>query len=145
VGHSGEAEAIKGELLFNRVLSRDGLGPMRRLLTGWAAKEGLDDETAQAIVLSGYEVLANSVEHGYRDHGEGPVELYAYCLDDMVTVTIVDHGQWRPPPADPGFRGRGLDLVRGLSNRADVTRSDQGTTVTMTWLLTEGTGGAIPS
>jgi hypothetical protein len=111
VGHSGEAEAIKGELLFNRVLSRDGLGPMRR----------------------------------FRGHGEGPVELYACRLDDVVTVTIVDHGQWRTPPADPGFRGRGLDLVRGLSNQADVTRSDHGTTVTMTWLLVAGTGGAVPS
>jgi serine/threonine-protein kinase RsbW len=136
VGHSGEAEAIKGELLFNEVLSREGLGPMRRLLTGWATGEGLDADMVHAVVLSGYEVLANSVEHGYREHGQGRIDLYASHTDDMVTVTVVDYGRWRPPPADPGFRGRGLALVRGLSSTAEVTRSDHGTTVTMTWVLT---------
>jgi anti-sigma regulatory factor (Ser/Thr protein kinase) len=133
VGHSGETEAVKGELLFNSVLSREGLGPMRRLLTGWATGEGLDTDTVQAIVLSGYEALANSVEHGYREHGHGPIELYACRTDDGVTITVVDHGRWRTPSADPGLRGRGLDLVRGLSSHAEVTRSDHGTTVTMIW------------
>ena len=109
---------------------------MRRLLTGWATEEGLDADMVHAVVLSGYEVLANSVEHGYREHGRGRIELYASHKDDMVTVTVVDYGQWRPPPADPGFRGRGLALVRGLSSAAEVTRSDHGTTVTMTWVLT---------
>jgi serine/threonine-protein kinase RsbW len=136
VGHSGEAEAIKGELLFDRVLSKSGLGPMRRLITGWATEQGLDADTVQAVVLSGYEVLANSVEHGYRENGGGHVELYACRTEDRVTVTVVDHGQWRTPPADPGYRGRGLALVHGLSTHAEVTRSDHGTTVTMTWLLT---------
>ena len=138
MGHSGEAEAIKGELLFGEVLSREGLGPMRRLLTDWTTKEGLDADMVHAVVLSGYEVLANSVEHGYREHGKGSIELYACRTDDAVTVTVVDHGQWRTPPADPGFRGRGLALVRGLSSTAEVTRSDHGTTVTMTWRLTTG-------
>ena len=138
MGHSGEAEAVKGELLFNEVLSRDGLGPMRRLLTDWATTEGLDADMVHAVVLSGYEVLANSVEHGYREHGHGRIELYACHTDDPVTVTVVDHGQWRTPPSDPGFRGRGLALVRGLSTNAEVTRSDHGTTVMMTWQLPTG-------
>jgi serine/threonine-protein kinase RsbW len=135
VGRSSEAEAARGELLFNKVLSKDELAPMRRLLIDWAASESLDAETAHAIVLSGYEVLANSVEHGYRGHDGGWVELYADHTDDLVTVTVVDHGRWRTPATDPGFRGRGLALVRGLSTTADVTRSDHGTTVAMTWLL----------
>jgi anti-sigma regulatory factor (Ser/Thr protein kinase) len=136
VGHSGEAEAIKGELIFSRVLSRDGLGPMRRLLSAWATEEALDSETMHAIVLSGYEVLANSVEHGYREHDGGQVELYADRTGDRVTITVVDHGHWRTPATDPVLRGRGLALVRGLSNHAELTRSDHSTTVTMTWLLT---------
>jgi serine/threonine-protein kinase RsbW len=136
VGHSREAEAMKGDLLFDEVLSREGLGPMRRLLSGWATEAGLDTDTIQAVVLSGYEVLANSVEHGYREAGHGPVELYARHENHRVTITVVDHGRWRTPLADPGFRGRGLELVRGLSDHAEVTRSDHGTTVAMTWRLT---------
>jgi anti-sigma regulatory factor (Ser/Thr protein kinase) len=135
VGHSDKAEAFKGELIFNRVLSRDGLGPMRTLLTAWANEEALDSETVHAVVLSGYEVLANSVEHGYREHDGGQVELYADRTDDLVTITVVDHGHWRTPAANPDPRGRGLTLVRGLSSHAELTRSDHGTTVTMTWLL----------
>ncbi len=135
--HSDEAEAIKGNVLFDSVLSTDGLGPIRRLLTSWANGQDLDEDTVQAIVLSGYEALANSVEHGYREQGGGHVELYASRDDDVVTITVVDHGQWRTPPEHPGFRGRGLDLVRGLSTRAEVVTSDHGTTVTMSWLLSE--------
>jgi anti-sigma regulatory factor (Ser/Thr protein kinase) len=136
LSHDGEADAAEGDLLFNQVLSRADLGSARRLLTGWANEKGIDTETVEAIVLSGYEVLANSVEHGYRENGGGRVELYASRKDDLVTVTVVDHGQWRTPPAEPGFRGRGLALVRGLSTHAEVTRSGHGTTVTMTWHLT---------
>lgn len=135
MGHGGEAEAIKGEPLADSVLSTADLGPMRRVLTGWATGQGLDADMVHAVVLSGYEVLANSVEHGYREHGgAGPVELYASHADDMITLTVVDHGRWRTPPSDPGFRGRGLDLVRGLSDDVEMTRTEHGTTVTMTWL-----------
>lgn len=136
MSRNGEAKSsVRGDLLSNRVLSRDDLGPMRALLTHWATTESLDTETVHAIVLSGYEVLANSVEHGYRGNGGGKVELYADHTDDLVTVTVVDHGRWRTPPTEPGLRGRGLALVRGLSTTADITRSDHGTTVAMTWLL----------
>jgi anti-sigma regulatory factor (Ser/Thr protein kinase) len=137
VGRDREAEAGKGELLSHGVLSRDDLGPMRTLLTRWATTESLDTDTVHAIVLSGYEVLANSVEHGYRGHDGGWVELYADHGDGRVTVTVVDHGRWRTPPKDSGARGHGLALVRGLSDAADVTSSDDGTTVAMTWLVAD--------
>lgn len=135
MGRSGKAEAVEGDPLSTGVLSRHDLGPLRAVLTAWATTADLDAETVHAIVLSGYEVLANSVEHGYREHDGGLVELYAKRTDDLVTVTVVDHGHWRTPPTDPGLRGRGLALVRGLSTTTDITRSDHGTTVTMTWLL----------
>jgi len=106
------------------------------LLTDWATAESLDADMVYAIVLSGHEVLANSVEHGYRGCGGGLVELFADHTGDLITVTVVDHGGWRTPPADPGIRGRGLTLVRGLTTTADIASSDHGTTVTMTWDVT---------
>lgn len=139
MARNDKAEAVKGELLSDKVLSRDDLGPIRRLLTDWARTESLDTDTAHAIVLSGYEVLANSVEHGYHGHDGGQVELYADHSGDRVTVTVVDHGRWQATSRDPGSRGRGLALVRGLSDTADITRSDHGTTVEMTWRLAEDT------
>jgi anti-sigma regulatory factor (Ser/Thr protein kinase) len=36
--------------------------------------------------------MGHSVEHGYRQHGQGTVELYASREDGVVVVTVVDHG-----------------------------------------------------
>jgi len=108
---------------------------MRRLLADWAAGEGLDEDTVDAIVLSGYEAMANAVEHAYREQGAGPVDVYADHADAMVTVRVTDRGRWRAPPSDPGVRGRGLVLIHGLGSDARVASSEYGTTVTMTWDL----------
>jgi anti-sigma regulatory factor (Ser/Thr protein kinase) len=120
-------------MLFSGDMSAPRLGPTRRLLTDWATRQGLDEDTIQAITLSGYEALANTVEHAYREDGGGPVELQADRRDDVVTIVVCDHGQWRPPPAKPRLRGRGLMLIHRLGTHADVDRSPTGTTVTMTW------------
>jgi anti-sigma regulatory factor (Ser/Thr protein kinase) len=120
-------------MLVNRTLTIGDLGSARALLVEWAKGKGLDADTVHGIALSGYEALANSVEHGYHAQG-GVVELYADCSDDRVTVTIVDHGTWQPPSGRPD-RGRGLVLIRGLCSEATVTSTDTGTTVTMTWLV----------
>ncbi|WIX76693.1 ATP-binding protein [Amycolatopsis carbonis] len=50
-----------------------------------------------------------------------------------VTVTVTDHGQWRPQPAPDPRRGRGLPLIHLLADHAEITPTDHGTTITMTW------------
>jgi len=49
----------------------------------------------------------------------------------QVAVKIADSGSWKTPPADPGTRGRGLLLMRALSNQVDVDGTAEGTTVGM--------------
>jgi anti-anti-sigma factor len=44
-------------------------------------------------------------------------------------VTVSDSGSWRPPPADPGFRGRGLQLLRELTAGVEVDGGATGTVV----------------
>jgi serine/threonine-protein kinase RsbW len=125
--------AVKiGELLSRQAMTVRDVGPIRRLLTRWARGEDLDADTVHAITLSGYEAVVNSIEHGYHEQDGGVVELYADHTDDRVTVTVVDHGHWQTPTGRPE-RGRGLVLIRGLSDHTTVTSSDNGTTVTMTW------------
>lgn len=122
-------------VLFSGAMSAARLGPTRRLLNDWATAQGLDDDTVHAIVLSGYEALANTVEHAYREDGHGLVELHAQRTDGVVTVVVCDHGRWRAPSTEPNPRGRGLILIRGLGTHADVRHSPDGTTVSMTWRL----------
>jgi len=131
---NGQAQ-VPGELHRRGTLTAEGLAPLRRALADWAGQIGLEASTVEAIVLSTYEALANSVEHAYRDDGAGTVELDASVNDFIVTVTVTDHGRWRPPSADSGSRGRGLSLIRNLGAAANVVGTPQGTTVTMTWLL----------
>jgi anti-sigma regulatory factor (Ser/Thr protein kinase) len=116
-------------------MSASRLGPARRLLNEWATARGLEADVVDAIVLSGYEALANTVEHAYRENGGGPVELHARLTDDAVTIVVRDHGQWRAPATEPTQRGRGLVLIRRLGTDADVRHSPDGTIVRKTWRL----------
>jgi two-component sensor histidine kinase len=50
-----------------------------------------------------------------------------------LEVTVSDDGTWRPPPADPGFRGRGVQLMHRLADRATITHSPGGTSVALCW------------
>ncbi|MDT5243799.1 MAG: hypothetical protein QOD36_1175, partial [Mycobacterium sp.] len=51
---------------------------------------------------------------------------------------VSDSGSWKPPPADPGTRGRGLLLMRTLSERVDLDGTAKGTTVGMRFAFGEG-------
>jgi serine/threonine-protein kinase RsbW len=124
-----------GPLHRQGLLTATDLGPLRRSLGDWARRAGVDDATIDGLVPSAYEALANSVEHAYGGELGGMVELDASREGRVVTVTVTDHGAWRPPPADPGTRGRGLFLINNLGAAVHIARSTQGTTVTMTWLL----------
>jgi len=124
------------EALHHRAhLTAGSLSSVRRLLAEWATAAGLDSDMVDAVVLSGYEALANSVEHAYGMAIGGVVELEATRVGDVVTLTVADRGRWQVPSSAPGGRGRGLTLVRGLADRSDVAGTDLGTTVRMTWLL----------
>jgi serine/threonine-protein kinase RsbW len=114
---------------------KERLQHLRRVLADWATRVGLLAETVNDLVLAAYEAMANVVEHAYRDQRTGTLDLHAFAdLDNhVVTVTVTDHGDWRPPPHDPGLRGRGLSLIRGLTQHAAVDSGTDGTTVTMTF------------
>ncbi|MBV8993982.1 MAG: ATP-binding protein [Pseudonocardiales bacterium] len=108
---------------------------VRHQLEGWAFTTGLPASAVADLVLSGYEALANAAEHAYPS-GHGPVDLVAArTTDSRVLVVVSDRGRWRPPPADPGFRGRGLPIIHALAHRVEVQQSPQGTTVYMEWTL----------
>ena len=78
----------------------------------------LPEDTVEDLQLTLGEALANAVEHAY---GNGPAGACAYSVDRLpdgaVAVRVEDFGPWRPVPADPGFRGRGLMLIRRLAER----------------------------
>lgn len=110
---------------------------LRHALAEWAERAGLAPEDREALTLASYEAMANSVEHAYAGQLDGVLDLRAERdpAEGRVVVTVTDFGQWRPPPTDPGTRGRGLPLIRGLTPDSAITPSARGTTVSMSWPL----------
>lgn len=118
----------------------------RRAMTGWLTSLcGLAAlcDVGQDLVLAVNEAISNSVEHAYGG-GPGVVRLRARartvrppkadpgrCARLEVWVEITDHGAWREPPSDPGFRGRGLMMAEASVDRMGIERTARGTTVTL--------------
>jgi serine/threonine-protein kinase RsbW len=130
----GSAESTGSDWELCQHVDADGrsLVEARDVLTRWASAAGMPAELRDDMVLAAYEAMANAAEHGYRGQG-GVIEVHANRTDDSVVVTVADRGEWRPPPADNGFRGRGLRLIEALSQRSAVIPARTGTTVVMTW------------
>ncbi|WP_424186259.1 ATP-binding protein [Actinokineospora sp. G85] len=113
------------------------LGRVRRCLGGWLGAQGVAHGLATDVLLAVDEAMANSVEHGYRDTEGGHVRVTATIGGPHLTVTVADHGCWRPPRFDPAaHRGRGLDIMRALADTVTVDTTD-GTTVTLVLPLPE--------
>ncbi|SHL19542.1 Histidine kinase-like ATPase domain-containing protein [Pseudonocardia thermophila] len=115
------------------------LGRVRRRIAAWLAEGGLDPDTIDDVVLAAHEALSNAADHAFGD-GSGEVVLRAVREGrDGLRIIVRDSGRWRPPPADPGFRGHGMTLMAGLAQRCRVHRDQAGTTVELYWKLSGST------
>lgn len=104
---------------------------------------------AQDLVLAVNEAVSNSAEHAYRGDPSGVVVLHGTVLHGTaerarVRLEVSDHGRWRDPPADNGFRGRGLDMIESVAEDVRVERGPQGTTVTFCGTLGRCPGTCEP-
>jgi anti-anti-sigma factor len=105
------------------------LGAMRRRVDRWATAAGLSRDLLDDLQLALGEAAANAVDHAYpRSTGEFDYEV-ARDAWGGVEVVVRDHGRWRPEPVDNGHRGRGMRIIRALSDVATFEHDDSGTTV----------------
>lgn len=113
--------------------------PLRATLADWLAHliPPWADIQREDILLATYEALANAAEHAYPDTPDGQINLEATKTGDELTITVRDAGTWKLPTTttDP-YRGRGLYMIRALTERNTIANSAHGTEVTMTWLRT---------
>jgi anti-sigma regulatory factor (Ser/Thr protein kinase) len=128
--------------VLQRTTSADdsqGITEARHRLVDWAGTVGLSPEVIEDVALAGYEALTNAAEHAYPT-GVGDVDLFAgFLAGGIVLVTVRDHGRWLPP-ADAGFRGRGLVMMKGLTDRAGFEIGEWGTVVHLGWNATPKVG-----
>lgn len=127
------------------------LAPLRRAVGGWATLCGMSPDGVSDLQLTVGEAVTNAIEHAYGDTAAGDragVDLeLALTADGSVDARVADGGRWRPPPADPGYRGRGIALIRELAQDVHIASSGSGTTVRFRLPSTPvdvGTPGAGP-
>ncbi len=118
-------------LLIDDDASPRQLSDIRHRLADWLHANGVDEPLADDIILVVSEACSNCVEHAYRGREPGRMRVEAEVRDGHVQIYVVDSGSWKTPPADPGTRGRGLMLMRKVTDQVDVRGSDDGTTVEM--------------
>ena len=123
-------------LTIHRTVNADQLGELRHQLSGWLRGARVAEEQVADIVLAVNEAVANSIEHGYQGRKPGKVRVNGENDGARVNLKITDKGKWKPAAADPGVRGRGLLLIRAVSDWLELDCTPKGTTVSMSFSLT---------
>jgi serine/threonine-protein kinase RsbW len=98
----------------------------------------LDPVRLSDLVLAINEALANSAEFAYGANDlAGTMDLLAWHdpVESSITVVIADRGEWRMADTVPATRsrGRGIPLMRALSDRTAIETSLDGTQVRLVW------------
>ncbi|MGW0162605.1 SpoIIE family protein phosphatase [Mycobacterium sp. NPDC003323] len=108
------------------------LATTRDALRIWLTRNAVNAEQVQDLLVAVGEAIANSIEHGHRGGRVGTVTLTGYVSGDNVHLRVADTGAWKPADAVPHpTRGRGLQLMRALTQQVAIQSDDLGTTVDM--------------
>ncbi|WP_006247190.1 ATP-binding protein [Mycolicibacterium tusciae] len=123
---------------FARTETADALSVarLRRELSEWLhAHLTLDRERLDDVLLVVNEALTNSAEYAYRGeaHGTMTLDVHYDGADGTLLLNVSDRGRWRhvDPAAQPNTRGRGLPLMRALSDWMSISWTSDGTCVQM--------------
>ena len=113
---------------------------LRRTLARWLEEAGATAEESHDLQVACHEACSNAIEHAYR-FGENEFKVDAALADGEVAITITDRGSWRPPVDND--RGRGLHLMRALTDAVELIPGENGTTVRMRRRLAALNGGGL--
>lgn len=122
-------------LLLEVPATPDRLGHVRAQLSAWLQGAGASETLIADIVLAGNEACTNSAEHAYRGGDVGTMKVGAWLREGEIVLSVLDFGTWKPPSGDNPFRGRGIPLMRALSDRIQMDHTSSGTTVEMAFGL----------
>ncbi|PPK71256.1 ATP-binding protein [Actinokineospora auranticolor] len=102
---------------------------IRMALRAWLSARGVPAADTEEIILGVDEVVANCVEHAYRDLPPGAVHLTARLrpAEGSIRITVADDGHWREPVAPHqvhgiSIGGRGLTILRAVCHHHTITR-----------------------
>jgi anti-sigma regulatory factor (Ser/Thr protein kinase) len=103
---------------------------LRRALSDWLAREGVDEQIAFEITLACVEAFNNAVEHPIEP-ALARVEIQGELSEGELRLSLRDYGRWRDPDDRAAERGYGLTLMRALADSVVIDVADHGSTVTL--------------
>jgi PAS domain S-box-containing protein len=118
----------------------DQLVVIRHQLAGWLRAAGVAEELAVDIVLVVNEACTNCVEHAYRGRPAGKMLLEVSVTNGEIRTRITDYGSWRTPAPGPRNGGRGLLLMKELSDTMELDTTPTGTTADIAFQVPAGAG-----
>ncbi|MGZ4712432.1 MAG: PAS domain-containing protein [Acidimicrobiia bacterium] len=110
---------------------------LRRAARHWLRRLGVGDDRIAEVLVALNELAANVIEHAYGP-GDESFEVRGTRSGDRIEIEVVDRGRWRERPAGPRDRGRGLRLVKSLTDEVRIDRGSDGTTARVTIRLGNG-------
>lgn len=125
-------------LLLDLSFTVTDLSRLRLRMGDCVRQAGLGEPRASEFALATYEVIANAVQHG-----GGGGRLWLWCAEGVLRCQVTDEGPGftveaipaSPPSLDSGECGRGLWLVRELSDRLHIGGGPAGAVVTLEFEL----------
>jgi PAS domain S-box-containing protein len=117
---------------FRRVFPArpEELRKLRSAMREWLARRGLDASDGNALLLAVGEACANAIEHAYLVGATGDVSVEIAEGDGRsLLVEISDTGSFRAASWGSEDRGRGTDIMRGLTTGFSRDTTPAGTTV----------------
>jgi serine/threonine-protein kinase RsbW len=100
----------------------------RRAASVAARRAGAENGILDAVRLAVSEAVSNVVVHSYRHVKRGEFTMAVEWEDDLLRVTVRDHGCGMQPRMDSPGAGLGLPLIASLSDSFSVSQPPEGGT-----------------
>ncbi len=109
----------------------EDLYELRRLMSGWAARESMSGDSVDDLVLSVHEIATNSIRHG---GGRGTLRLWR--AGGSLVCEVEDEGRIEEPvgagascPGTSPTESRGLWIANQLCDHVEIRSGSEGTQV----------------
>lgn len=126
---TAEHDVSAGRFSLELPTEPEQLAVLRSELRPWLSAHGLDERTAQDVLVATGEAASNAIEHP-RDPRNQVFRVEGQVADGQLVIRVSDSGRWRQPSL-PSERGRGLPFMRKLVSDVEVVESDGGTAVVL--------------
>jgi anti-sigma regulatory factor (Ser/Thr protein kinase) len=108
--------------------------PARTALRRFLASTPLQKRRAFDALVAAGEAIANAIDHAYDRRPNHTFVLRARYEERQCTIVVEDAGSWSG--GDPATAsGRGIALMRELSDAFEITRTPHGTSVLLGFLI----------